>query len=76
MVRIVKGKLIKGQKIRIMSTNDDHVVTDLGVFSPKKNSVPNLGKIGPKMAQIVVFGQFLKNCYKDFPDFAYDHRSE
>ncbi|MEC9374749.1 MAG: translation elongation factor 4 [Pseudomonadota bacterium] len=54
LVRIVEGKLLKGQKIRIMSTNDDHVVTDLGVFSPKKNPLSELsaGEVGYVVAGI------------------------
>ena len=36
LVRIVKGRLSKGQKLRILSTGDDHIVTELGVYTPKK----------------------------------------
>ncbi len=36
LVRIVKGTLRKGDKIRVMSTRDDHLVTELGVYTPKK----------------------------------------
>jgi len=36
LVRIVTGRLDKGQKMRVMSTGDDHLVTDVGVYTPKK----------------------------------------
>ncbi|NND54759.1 MAG: elongation factor 4 [Gammaproteobacteria bacterium] len=37
LVRIVEGVLNKGDKIRVMSTRDDHIVTELGVYTPKKS---------------------------------------
>ncbi len=54
LVRIVKGTLKKGQKIRIMSTKGDHIVTDLGVFSPKKCPGAKLsaGEVGYVVAGI------------------------
>jgi GTP-binding protein LepA len=54
LVRIVKGRLRKGQKIRIMSTKGDHLVTDLGVFSPKKSPLAELaaGEVGYVIAGI------------------------
>ena len=36
LVRIMAGELHKGDKIRVMSTQDDHLVTETGVFSPKR----------------------------------------
>jgi GTP-binding protein LepA len=54
LVRIMKGTLSKGQKIRIMSTRGDHVVSDLGVFSPKKTPLLKLsaGEVGYIVAGI------------------------
>jgi GTP-binding protein LepA len=43
LVRIVKGTLNKGHKLRVMSTNGDHLVTDVGVYTPKKQSKGSLG---------------------------------
>jgi len=44
LVRIVDGKLSKGQKIRFMSTGSSYVVDSLGVFTPK---ILNVDCIGP-----------------------------
>ena len=54
LVRIVKGSLRKGQKLRIMSTLGDHIATDVGVFSPKKNATGQLqaGEVGYVVAGI------------------------
>ena len=35
LVRIVDGKLFKGQKIRFMSTGSSYTVESLGIFTPK-----------------------------------------
>jgi GTP-binding protein LepA len=43
LVRIVRGELRKGDKIRIMSTQNDHLVTDIGVYSPKQTPRDRLG---------------------------------
>lgn len=54
LVRIVTGKLRKGQKIRIMSTRDDHIASDVGIFSPKKLATGELcaGEVGYVVAGI------------------------
>jgi GTP-binding protein LepA len=36
LVRIMQGTMLPGQKIRMMSTQGDQIVTELGVFTPKK----------------------------------------
>ncbi len=36
LVRVVDGRLRVGEKIRIMSTNREHVVDEVGVFTPKR----------------------------------------
>ena len=54
LVRIVKGQLKKGQKFRVMSTSGDHIVTDLGVYTPKKlaKTELNAGEVGYVVAGI------------------------
>jgi GTP-binding protein LepA len=54
LVRIVKGKLAKGQKLRVMSTGADHLVTDVGVYTPKKLPKDSLesGEVGYVVAGI------------------------
>jgi len=54
LVRIVQGSLRKGQKVRVFSTQDDHVVTELGVFTPKKSPQQELvaGEVGYMIAGI------------------------
>ncbi|MEC8545475.1 MAG: EF-Tu/IF-2/RF-3 family GTPase, partial [Pseudomonadota bacterium] len=43
LVRIIDGTLKKGQKIRMMSTGATHLVDQVGVFRPKRNTVDALG---------------------------------
>ena len=43
LVRVIDGTLKKGQKIRMMSTNATHLVDQVGVFRPKRDTVPDLG---------------------------------
>lgn len=54
LVRIMQGRLLSGSKIRVMSTKDDHLVTDLGVYTPKKTSRDQLlaGDVGYIVAGI------------------------
>ena len=54
LLRIVNGSLSKGAKVRILSTQDDHVVTDLGVYTPKRVARPSLsaGEVGYLVAGI------------------------
>ncbi len=54
LVRIVKGTIKKGDKIRVMSTGDDHQVTELGVYTPKKSPRGTLksGEVGYLVAGI------------------------
>ena len=43
LVRIIDGTLKKGQKIRMMSTGATHLVDQVGVFRPKRDTVDTLG---------------------------------
>ncbi|MGY6631747.1 MAG: translation elongation factor 4 [Wenzhouxiangella sp.] len=43
LVRIVQGKLNKGDKVRIMSTGEEHQADQIGVFTPKRTAGPSLG---------------------------------
>ena len=43
LVRIVDGKLFKGQKIRFMSTGSSYSVDSLGIFTPKILNVDSMG---------------------------------
>jgi len=54
LVRIVEGTLKKGGRIRVLSTSGDHVVTELGVFTPKKTPLEQLqaGEVGYLIAGI------------------------
>ena len=44
LVRVIDGTLKKGQKIRMMSTGAAHLVDQVGVFRPKRET---LGALGP-----------------------------
>lgn len=54
LVRIVNGKLQKGDKMRVMSTKRDYEVTDIGIFTPKRTSTKllNTGEVGYVVAGI------------------------
>lgn len=54
LVRIVRGTLRKGDKIRVLSTKGDHLVTELGVYTPKKTPLAALkaGEVGYMIAGI------------------------
>jgi GTP-binding protein LepA len=43
MVRVVDGTLRKGQRIKMMSTKADYVVTEMGVFTPHATAIDALG---------------------------------
>jgi GTP-binding protein LepA len=43
LVRVKDGKLVAGQKIRLMATGANHAVERVGVFTPKGVMVPELG---------------------------------
>ncbi|MBO6936854.1 MAG: elongation factor 4 [Deltaproteobacteria bacterium] len=43
MMRVVDGTVKKGDKIKLMATGAEHVVTELGVFSPWPKEVDHLG---------------------------------
>ena len=54
LVRIKHGQLKKGDKIRIMSTGQDHPVTEIGTFTPKRKPGTDLntGEVGYIVAGI------------------------
>ncbi len=57
LVRVVDGKIKKGMKIRLMSNNAVYEVDDVGVFTPKKLSLNEIGtgEVGyiiPNMKQV------------------------
>ena len=41
LVKVIQGHVKKGQKIKMMSNNQEFLVDDVGVFSPKKTSKPD-----------------------------------
>ncbi|MAK10969.1 MAG: elongation factor 4 [Rhizobiales bacterium TMED83] len=43
LARVIDGTLKKGQKIRMMSTGATHLVDQVGVFRPKRETVSDLG---------------------------------
>ena len=54
LVRIVNGRLAKGEKMRVMSTGRDHQVDAVGFFSPKRTERDTLecGEVGFVVAGI------------------------
>ena len=48
LVRILDGKIKKGMKVKLMSTNQDYEIENVGVFTPKPKDVEELnsGEIG------------------------------
>ena len=48
LVRVIDGKISKNMKIKMMSTNQNHVVEKVGVFTPKPKDINelNAGEIG------------------------------
>ncbi len=59
LVRIVQGRLKKGDRIKVMSTAKEHVADQLGVYTPKLDILQELkaGEVGVVMASIKdIFG--------------------
>ncbi|MCG8315893.1 MAG: translation elongation factor 4 [Pseudomonadales bacterium] len=54
LVRVIHGRLKKGEKLRVKSTAKDHVVDAVGVFTPKRNDtgVLEAGEVGYVVAGI------------------------
>ena len=48
LVRIMSGSVTTGDKIRVMSTGRDHLVDQVGIFTPKQKKLPSLqvGEVG------------------------------
>ena len=42
-VRVIDGELVKGQKIRLMGTNKDYQISDLGKLMPRPKQVDRIG---------------------------------
>ena len=53
-IRIVDGRIRKGDRMRIMSTGQDYLVDELGYFTPKMVQTPELtsGEVGYVIASI------------------------
>jgi len=43
LVRIKEGRLKKGEKIRVMSSGDEHQADQIGIFTPKRSPRDSLG---------------------------------
>ncbi|TVS13750.1 MAG: elongation factor 4 [Wenzhouxiangella sp.] len=43
LVRIKQGRLVKGEKIRVMSTGEEHQADQIGIFNPKRTATSELG---------------------------------
>ncbi len=43
LIRVIDGEMKKGQKIRMMSSGTTHLIDQVGVFNPKRQSVASLG---------------------------------
>ncbi len=54
LIHVVNGSIAKGQHIGILSTEQQHCVTEVGVFTPKREPKPQLsaGQIGYVVANI------------------------
>jgi len=54
LIRVIDGVLKKGMKIKMMSNNSEHIVEQVGVFTPKPKNVNELssGEIGYIIAGI------------------------
>lgn len=54
LVRIMQGTLRTGEKLRVLSTAQDHLVDQLGIFTPKRQQVDQLsaGQVGYVVAGI------------------------
>ena len=81
LVRIVDGVLKKGQQVRMMAAETDHIVDRVGIFTPKGVSVPELGpgEVGFLTASIKevadthvgdTITETKSQCLEAFPGFA------
>ena len=43
LIRVIDGALKKGEKIRMLATDTAYTVDQVGIFTPKKENVPELG---------------------------------
>ncbi len=73
LVRVQQGSVRKGDKIWIKSTLQSHIVTSVGVFSPKYTDMPCLeaGEVGFVIAGIKnIFGAPVGDTLTSHPDTA------
>lgn len=54
LVRVIDGKIGKKMRMRVMSTSEDHEVTEVGIFTPKRTPTESLsaGEVGYVIAGI------------------------
>ena len=54
LVRVIQGRLKQGEKMQVMSTGKTHLVDFVGIFTPKRNDLPELkaGEVGYVIAGI------------------------
>lgn len=54
LVRVMNGSVSKGDKMQVMSTGKTHIVDDVGIFTPKRQSTNTLhcGEVGYVIAGI------------------------
>ncbi len=54
LVRVVNGRLKQGEKMQVMSTGKMHLVDFVGIYTPKRNDLPELkaGEVGYVIAGI------------------------
>jgi len=74
-VRVFSGNIVKGQKVRMMSTGLDYEVKEVGVFRPKMSAVDKLqaGDVGYVIANVkttadVKIGDTLTETRKPAPE--------
>jgi GTP-binding protein LepA len=60
LIRVVDGEIKKGDKIKMLAAKTSHIVDHVGIFTPKKTSVPSLkaGEVGYVTASI----KEISNC--------------
>lgn len=58
LIRVVEGTISKGDKIKMFSTQGEHVVDQIGIFTPKMTELPELkaGQVGYMVASIKDLG--------------------
>jgi GTP-binding protein LepA len=73
LIRVFAGELVTGKKIKVMSTERNYVVDELGIFSPKRVKKDKLraGEVGYLIAGIKdIYGAPVGDTITDFPKSA------